>query len=92
MLLKQPINPQIWTGVFAFLLILACKQGPNNNKDDSDAVDSIQAPDTLSKVKKIEQKVFRSLEGLADTTFVRLADFSDDFAYDLRYATTNNFL
>ena len=33
-----------------------------------------------------------SLNSLADTTFVRLRDFSLDFAYDLRYATTNNFL
>ena len=28
----------------------------------------------------------------ADTTFVRLADYSHDFVYDMRYATTNNFL
>lgn len=33
-----------------------------------------------------------SLNVLPDTTFVRLADYSADFAYDLRYATTNNFL
>ncbi len=33
-----------------------------------------------------------SLESLADTTFIRLADYSGDFAYDLRYATANNFL
>ena len=29
---------------------------------------------------------------MADTAFVRLADFSDDFVYDMRYATENNFL
>lgn len=29
---------------------------------------------------------------MADTTFVRLADYSHDFEYDLRYATENNFL
>ncbi|MEZ4971055.1 MAG: M15 family metallopeptidase [Flavobacteriaceae bacterium] len=34
----------------------------------------------------------KSLDGLADTLFVRLADYSDDFVYDLRYATENNFL
>lgn len=33
-----------------------------------------------------------SLESLPDTTFIRLADYSDAFAYDLRYATDNNFL
>ena len=48
-------------------------------------VDSIIEP-------KVEKPVFKSLEGVADTTFVRLADYSDGFAYDLRYATDNNFL
>jgi len=48
-------------------------------------VDSIIEP-------KEEKPVFKSLEGVADTTFVRLADYSDGFAYDLRYATDNNFL
>ncbi len=33
-----------------------------------------------------------SLEGLPDTTFIRLADYSPDFSYDLRYATENNFM
>ena len=33
-----------------------------------------------------------SLEGLPDTTFIRLADYSPDFGYDLRYATENNFM
>lgn len=28
----------------------------------------------------------------SDTTFVRLSDFSDQFVYDMRYATTDNFL
>lgn len=32
------------------------------------------------------------LETLPDTTFIRLADYSDAFSYDLRYATDNNFL
>ncbi len=32
------------------------------------------------------------LSDLSDTTFIRLADYSDDFQYDMRYASTNNFL
>ena len=32
------------------------------------------------------------LEQLSDTSFVRLADYSNDFAFDMRYATSNNFL
>ncbi|MFD2588765.1 M15 family metallopeptidase [Croceitalea marina] len=42
--------------------------------------------------KKIQEPVLKSFEGLADTTFIRLADFSHDFEYDMRYATENNFL
>ncbi|MEO1013196.1 MAG: M15 family metallopeptidase, partial [Bacteroidota bacterium] len=48
--------------------------------------------DTVLKEQSKTKKTFRSFEGIADTTFVRLADFSDGFAYDLRYATPNNFL
>ncbi len=32
------------------------------------------------------------LESLPDTAFVRLADYSSGFSYDMRYATDNNFL
>ncbi len=39
-----------------------------------------------------KKKELKSFEGLSDTVFVRLADFSYDFAYDMRYATDNNFL
>ena len=48
-------------------------------------IDSIIEP-------KTEKPVFKSLKGVADTTFVRLAAYIDGFAYDLRYATDNNFL
>ena len=33
-----------------------------------------------------------ALEALADTVFVRLADYSEDFVYDMKYATEDNFL
>jgi D-alanyl-D-alanine dipeptidase len=33
-----------------------------------------------------------ALETLPDTAFVRLADYSREFSYDLRYATENNFM
>ncbi|THD66743.1 peptidase M15 [Robertkochia marina] len=32
------------------------------------------------------------LQSLPDTSFVRLADYSRDFVYDMKYATTDNFL
>jgi D-alanyl-D-alanine dipeptidase len=31
-------------------------------------------------------------QSIHDSTFVKLSDFSNDFVYDLRYATDNNFL
>lgn len=48
--------------------------------------------DTLKAEKTIQKRTFKNFDGLADTTFVRLADFSDGFAFDMRYATENNFL
>ena len=33
-----------------------------------------------------------TLESLPDSAFVKLADYSDGFAYEMRYATTDNFL
>ena len=52
---------------------------------------------TPTDTVKVEKEVVRAvpeipgLESLADTTFIRIADYSDDFIYDIRYATTNNF-
>lgn len=38
------------------------------------------------------QKLDIDFADKADTTFVNLRDYSDDFIYDMRYATDNNFL
>ena len=49
-------------------------------------------PDTLSGYETLKKESIPNLKDLSDTTFVRLADYSPDFVYDLRYATENNFL
>ncbi|WP_036155513.1 M15 family metallopeptidase [Maribacter forsetii] len=74
------------------ITLVGCKTETSNKETTTEkepigqiVVDSIIEP-------KVEKPVFKSLEGVADTTFVRLADYSDGFAYDLRYATDNNFL
>lgn len=57
--------------------------------------DSVIVLDTLaqSRVAPGEHTLKSlSLDKVADTTFVRLADYNNDFEYDLRYATENNFL
>lgn len=74
------------------LFILGCKEQPSK-KEQSKKQDVLEiVPDSAVKKEVIAKPRFKSLEELADTTFVRLADFSDGFAYDLRYATENNFL
>lgn len=81
--------------VFSIILTVSCKE-ENNKKSTVTDVNKTISVDTIQKEKKEikEEKVvkLKSFTGLADTTFIRLADFSDDFVYDLRYATTNNFL
>lgn len=75
------------------LLVLACKEKTSVDKaqlPQAPAREARQIKDSSGIVESA--KVLRSFNGLADSTFVRLADFSDDFAYDLRYATENNFL
>lgn len=78
---------------FLIVGILSCKRNgnisvsvilPSSERDTVNVVDS--------QANQIQEKVLKSFEGIADTTFVRLADFSEDFAYDMRYATENNFL
>lgn len=84
-------------GIFCMvgILLLSCKQDPQSEKkgDREESVTKVQKTlDTIFGKKREPESEFRSLEGLADSTFVRLADFSDGFAYDMRYATENNFL
>lgn len=54
--------------------------------------DELEIKQPKIEVEKIAEPTIPKLSELNDTTFVRLADYSDDFEYDLRYATTNNFL
>ena len=62
------------------------KEIPNTAESAAEVLEGIHLE------KPILKKTNKSLVGLADSTFVRLADFSADFAYDMRYATKNNFL
>ena len=82
-----------YTVLTLILFFISCGEKPKSkeNKEQNTEV-SIDQIDTVGKEKPVPQKVFRTFKDLADTTFVRLADFSDGFVYDLRYATKNNFL
>ncbi len=78
-----------WVSVFFF----SCKDRSNEKKAETPITSKeVQVVDTIMGGQVVPEKSFRSFEGLNDTTFVRLADFSDGFAFDLRYASENNFL
>ncbi|EWH14075.1 peptidase M15D vanX D-ala-D-ala dipeptidase [Cellulophaga geojensis KL-A] len=80
------------------LLLLICITIACKNNKTTAAINIVTKDTTVVKkdtvlLPPVKQEIkYKSLSGLADTTFVRLADYSGDFAYDLRYATTNNFL
>ncbi|WP_190808421.1 M15 family metallopeptidase [Flagellimonas sp. S3867] len=79
---------------YVLLIVLcSCKQKEHKSEDVVDSESKSKEIEVIDSVSQpVLEKTFKSFEGLADTTFVRLADFSDDFAYDMRYATENNFL
>jgi len=77
------------------IVVISCKEVKKDTEN--------QARPTVEKIEKdsiLAKKVLKdkanplpiALETLADTSFIRLADYSGGFAYDMRYATDNNFL
>jgi len=79
---------------FCFIfLFFACKEKSEKEKAIDVKSDSVIVLDTLAQSRiSSNRDPFKSLIDVADTTFVRLADYNNDFEYDLRYATENNFL
>ena len=81
--------------IFFCLIIIfsACREKREKVNSIEAKLDSVGILDSPEQSKMIPKThTLKSLEDLADTTFVRLADYSSDFEYDLRYATENNFL
>tara|TARA_R110002167_G_scaffold110831_5_gene281901 strand:- start:51 stop:770 length:720 start_codon:yes stop_codon:yes gene_type:complete len=74
------------------LLIIGCKDRPSNINESTIPEIATVPVDTVDQKQVEPEKRLLSLVGLADTTFIRLADYDEGFAYDLRYATENNFL
>ncbi len=74
------------------ILLVNCKPGTPESKPMEQEAEIVISKDTAVSIEEVVKKQKPSLSAFADTTFVRLADFSDDFSYDLRYATDNNFL
>jgi D-alanyl-D-alanine dipeptidase len=74
--------------IFAF----GCKENDRSKDEPTVAPEQVIIMDTVAKNENELVKVIPDLNTLPDTTFIRLADYSEGFAYDLRYATENNFL
>lgn len=73
--------------------VLSCKENSSQKGDGGvqhSETERITDTETVAAVRG--KKTVSTLENMADSMFVRLADYSDDFAYDMRYATDNNFL
>ena len=79
---------------FCFIILFtACKEKSVKEKVLDTESDSVIVLDTQTQSRIVPREdALKSLVDIADTTFVRLADYSSDFEYDLRYATENNFL
>jgi D-alanyl-D-alanine dipeptidase len=79
--------------IFGLCLIgIQCKE-PQKDPSIPEVVEKeVILPDSTIitfKEPKVEKP---ELEELPDSLFIRLADYSSDFQYDMRYATENNFL
>lgn len=80
--------------IFCFILLFsACKEKSEKERAIDTVSDSVIVLDTLAQSRIAPREhTLKSLDEVADTTFVRVADYNNDFEYDLRYATENNFL
>lgn len=82
--------------VLVVMLCWCCKEKPittHTSTKDSISTKVLKLDSLLIEdVNEVPEKVVPSLNTLPDTLFIRLADYSDGFAYDMRYATENNFL
>lgn len=71
---------------------IAEDKNPIVKEDSTTRIENIVALDTVLTEKIVPKKSLKSFDKLADTTFIRLADFDEGFAYEIRYATEDNFL
>lgn len=96
--IKKSFRPSNYVIVtLVFLLLNSCKNEKKTSKEIVPAITEQVAQDTITETAELDEVLNAipepvSLESLADSIFVRLADYSDGFGYDMRYATENNFL
>lgn len=75
------------------ILICSCKEKPIKRMLPPMNTETVsKKADSISEQEKVPVNPLKSLVGIPDSTFIRLADYDDGFAYEMRYATENNFL
>lgn len=81
---------------FAYLLILAlfwnCKSKQQQLEGIQPSGDIIATSDFPKTVTPKKSERPKGMPAIPDTTFVDLKNYSTDFVYDIKYATTDNFL
>ncbi|WP_445381907.1 M15 family metallopeptidase [Robiginitalea sp. IMCC43444] len=73
------------------LQLFSCKGEPSREQPALQGLPADTIPSDTTEVE-VKAPTLPPLETLPDSLFIRLADYSNAFSYDLRYATANNFL
>lgn len=71
------------------LLLVACLFGCNRSSTEVEQSDKTATPDSIESQQK---GTGQGPSTLPDTAFVDLKEYADGFSYNMKYATTDNFL
>ncbi|UNY98424.1 M15 family metallopeptidase [Zhouia spongiae] len=89
---------QLLTVSIVFFTLNACKKADKKEVREA-AIDRMATEivtevkkDTLKPVVAFAEQTYKDLSVVPDTSFVNLKEYSSDFVYDMKYATTDNFL
>lgn len=80
--------------IFTWILLIGigCREEKKTEPEPEVVEKEVILKDSIKIIMNTPRDSHPSLDQLHDTIFVRLADYSADFQYDMRYATENNFL
>ena len=85
---------KLFVSCFSILILLnACKKQEKQQPEIVPVKPVLKIDtDSIKKIPEVKKRVLKILDTVSNDSFIRLKDYSDDFDYDLRYATENNFL
>lgn len=76
--------------IIIFSLLLSCNN-PNTNSSNGERIMTMDSS-LVTNVDSLETQKELKKASISDTSFVFLDQLSNDFSYDLKYATTDNFI